>query len=80
MGQNRSIFHPVGYHAQTMDQELQRRYLQFTRIHDPLDKFLYLNQMIEENPGLFLNFATTSRPCFFNSFYQVLAVHACWLQ
>jgi malic enzyme len=57
MGQNRSIFHPVGYHAQTMDQELQRRYLQFTRIHDPLDKFLYLNQMIEENPGLFLNFA-----------------------
>lgn len=57
MGLNRSIFQPFGYQNQTRDQELQRRYLQFSRIQDPLDKFIYLNGMIEEDTHLFTDFA-----------------------
>lgn len=57
MGLNRSIFQPIGYLHQTKDQELQRRYLQFSRIADPLDKFLFLNGMIEEDHQLFSEFA-----------------------
>ncbi|MFZ4772534.1 MAG: oxaloacetate-decarboxylating malate dehydrogenase [Chlamydiia bacterium] len=57
MGLRSSIFQPVGYRTQTREEELQRRYLQFSRFQDSLDKFLYLNGMIEENAGLFADFA-----------------------
>ena len=57
MGLNRSIFQPIGYQNQTREQELRRRYLQFSRIQEPLDKFLYLNSMVEEDPKFFSEFA-----------------------
>ncbi len=52
-----TIFRPIGFETQTYEEELERRYLQFSRYQDPLDKFLYLNGMVEENTELFASFA-----------------------